>query len=71
MSVEERVRAGQVDSAVRAANAAFGLFEPVPPDSRRQAAENRYLRLDRPRVPAILDSGAGAENCRAVRNSSR
>jgi hypothetical protein len=28
MSFDERVRAGQVDSAVRAANAAFGLFEP-------------------------------------------
>jgi hypothetical protein len=28
MSVEERVRAGQVESAVRAANDAFGVFEP-------------------------------------------
>jgi hypothetical protein len=28
MSLEERVRAGQVDSALGAANAAFGLFEP-------------------------------------------
>jgi hypothetical protein len=28
MSVEERVRAGQVDSAVGVANDAFGLFEP-------------------------------------------